>query len=258
LDYGVTFVIAGNVGEIQGGGKKVQTKLSCHVASLYFWYPSQKYESRLDDRIHACLDAGCDGVEISNGPLGVLDWQPAKETLSRLRRDDVVLTFHAELDDSIGASIAEMEKKLTSLALPIYNIVFHPVELLSYNLSQLPWPTSIENMDSKASWGQTYRDVSLAMTNSGSVGFTYDTAHAMECNPVDFSLLFPPMEVHLSVSLWNGVSGANHVVTNGQSSFPYIPTGSSLVVLEGIMSDKEALVREIEYVREMLVKRGFS
>jgi len=236
----------------------MQTKLACHTASLYFWYSDQEYVSHLDDRIHACLDAGCDGVEISNGVFGILDWQPAKETLSRLRRPEVVLTIHAEL--AAGVTVMDLTRKLAALALPVCNIVFHPTELLLLcDLSQLSWPVSIENMDSMASAWQTCWEVSQMMTSSHSTGFTYDTAHIMEnrINPMSFASLFPPTEVHLSISKWDGSSGTKYVMTNNQSWFPYIPSGTSLIVLEGVMPDREALEQEVEYVREMLSKRGF-
>ena len=218
--------------------------LIIHTASLYHLF--EPYEQTLDDRIHACLDAGLDGVEISNGP-SILTWQPRKDTVRRLR--DKVVTIHAEI--LWGITLDEWVKAILALPFPIANTVFHPEELTPRELMQLgnlPFPTSIENMDKSRDDWRTVQEVYNSL--GPGVGFCLDTAHADSNNlPIEhFTPLFVPAETHLSVTNYDHDKA--HVLVHEQpDDFPYIPSACPIVTIEGVVPSLDALDVEVELLR---------
>lgn len=231
--------------------------LIIHTTSLYYWWPN--YESHLDDRIHAALDAGLDGIEISNGP-SILTWQPDKETIERLKGK--VVTIHAEVGESFGVSLEALVKALTRLPFEIANVVFHPDELGAYELSQLgklPFPVSLENMDSCNGDYKTVSEVKRVMAPG--VGFTYDTAHAEEngLNTTHFTRALQPIETHLSLfnnedyyGLW-GYSTRHSLTHFAPDRFPEVPRGCPIVTIEGLVPpDMDILKDEVKFVRGQL------
>lgn len=218
--------------------------LIIHTASLYYLF--EPYEQTLDDRIHACLDAGLDGVEISNGP-SILTWRPCQDTVSRLR--DKIVTIHAEI--LWGITLDEWVKAILALPFKIANTVFHPEELTPdelCRLGDLPFPTSIENMDKSRDDWRTVQEVQ-ASTGRG-VGFCLDTAHA-ESNslPVEhFAPLFVPAETHLSITDYD--HNKAHVLTHQRpGDFPHVPSACPIVTIEGLVPDLDALGTEVEFLR---------
>lgn len=231
-------------------------KLIMHVASLYFWHPDD-YEERLDDRIHAALDAGLDGVEISNGVEGILTWRPHPDTLQRLR--NCTVTLHAELNPAIGFTLSRWLKAVSSLPFDISNATFHPDELEPedfVNLASLPFPASIENMDDTRPDWRTVDEVRKVMVPG--VNFTLDTAHA-ESNDLlitHFTPLFVPLETHLSIPNDNfyDVWQTPHALTQYRpDDFPDVPSACPIVTLEGVVpSDMDVLKDEVQFVRGKL------
>ena len=212
------------------------------TASLYLLYSD--YEATLDDRIRWIMASGADGVELSNGPTGILAWQPAPDVVQWLRC--AVVTVHAELDYRQGCTLERLAAKLSQLPFTIYNITFHPDELRSADwskLARLPWPVSIENMDAtRTNW----RSVSELQLPHG-VGLTLDLAHAAECNlsVEHFRPLFVPNVVHASAP------------TAWYHHTPYclapwqpieVPSGSPIMVLEGTVLAMPTIADEIGYV----------
>lgn len=221
--------------------------LIIHTASLYYLF--EPYEATLDERIHASLDAGLDGVEISNGP-NILTWRPHADTVRRLR--DKLVTVHAEI--LWGITLDEWVKAVQRLPFPIANTVFHPEELTPdelRGLADLPFPVSIENMDKSRSDWRTVQEVHAA-TGPG-VGFCYDTAHADSVNlPTEhFSPLFVPIETHLSVTDYD--HDRAHVLVHEQpGDFPHIPSACPIVTIEGLVPDLGALDNEVKFLRSRL------
>lgn len=224
------------------------TKITCHTASLYHMY-KEDYESTLDDRIHVCLDAGCDGVEISNGPRGILLWTPARDTVQRLA--DKTVTVHAELNNPTGYTLEKLMEKLYSLPFNIINVTFHPDELTANDvvaLGNAALPVSIENMDRTRNNWRTIDEVKSVMPRGS--GFTFDTAHSMEhgLGNDHFTELFVPRETHLSVS----TSDFGHHATHKFTDFPYVPSGCPIVVIEGVVLSASELKDEVTYIKENL------
>jgi len=220
--------------------------LIIHTASLYYLF--EPYEQTLDDRIHVCLDAGLDGVEISNGP-SILTWQPRADTVRRLRNKTV--TVHAEI--LWGITLAEWTKAIERLPFEIANTVFHPDELTSTELMQLgdlPFPTSIENMDRSRNDWCTVQEVQNAL--GANVGFCFDTAHAESNNlPVEhFAPLFPPSEVHLSITDYH-LERAHVLAYERPEDFPSIPA-CPIITIEGLVSNLDALNAEVKFLRSQL------
>ncbi len=221
--------------------------LIIHTASLYHLYPD--YEQTLDDRIHACLDFGLDGVEISNGP-SILTWQPHPDTVRRLR--DKVVTVHAEI--LWGITLDEWVAAILALPFKIANTVFHPEELTPDELLQLgdlPFPVSIENMDKSRNDWRTAQEVQDAL--GANVGFCFDTAHAESVDlPAEhFAPLFVPFETHLSVTDYD--NDRAHVLTYEQpDNFPHVPSACPIVTIEGVVPSFDALGAEIEFLRSKL------
>ncbi len=217
----------------------------CHTASLYDLFPN--YEASLDARIHTCLDADCDGIEISNGVQGILDWQPSRDTITRLQR--CIVTIHAELDTK--HSVLQLFDKLDSMPFQISNITYHPNELTNDDMLTLyvasKYPCSIENMDNTRSNWRTPQELYDFTTSD----WTFDTAHAMEFGLTygDFAkVLKPCREVHLSLSNAFG----KHLPTLGNPNwFPEVPD-CNLIVLEGRFASVASLKAEVMYVRGRL------
>lgn len=228
-------------------------ELIIHTASLYYWF--EPYEKTLDERIHACLDAGLDGVEISNGP-SILTWQPRRDTRRRLRNKTV--TIHAELYPHLGITLEEWVKAIQRLPFEISNTVFHPDELSPEQLpelARLPFPTSIENMDPTRSDWRTVQETQKAIYPG--VGFTLDTAHAADNNlPIShFEPLFVPAETHLSIPNDNYYDfNTAHAMTHlAPDSFPHVPSACPTVTIEGVVPlSIEALENEVQFVRSRL------
>lgn len=225
--------------------------LIMHTASLYYWFDN--YEATLDERIHAILDAGADGVELSNG-TGILSWQPAPETLERLKQ--VVVAIHAEVGARFGVKPEELKDVATRLP-NLSHIVFHPDELTpeeAQQLSDLPFYATLENMGGKVNQWQTADQLNPPV----GVGVTFDTAHAQESGVMVDSFKITPYEVHLSLTnqdyynLWGYRTG--HAMTQfDPDRFPEVPSASPIVTLEGLVPpDKDLLRDEIKFVRSKL------
>lgn len=223
-------------------------KLLYHTASLYQLYPAADYEATLDERISVILTAGADGVELSNGPRGILDWQPTPAIIKLLQK--VVVTIHAELDQNYR--IAQLVAKLKLLPFRIANITFHPDELLAedwFTLRQLPWPVSVENMDANRSNWCTPAE--LLNTIPQGVGLTLDTAHVAEHNLTvkDFRPLFTPQEMHLSTP----TPESHHTpYCLAPKQAIHVPSGCPISVLEGSVPDLQTIADEVNYVRNNL------
>lgn len=231
-------------------------KLIIHLASLYYWFDD--YEAHLDDRIHAALDAGLDGVEISNGP-SILAWQPAPETIERLK--DKLVTIHAETGPAFGVSLYDLTEAILRLPLEVANVTFHPDELTPNELRQLnklPFPASIENMDARRTDWRTAGEVRPAIYPG--VGFTFDTAHAEENGLalLHYTPMFAPVETHLSIPNkdYYGEWGYNtgHALTQFRpDEFPQVPSACPIVTLEGLVPpDMGVLREEVRFVRGRL------
>lgn len=221
--------------------------LIIHTASLYYLF--EPYKQTLDDRIHACLDAGLDGVEISNGP-SILTWDPHPDTIRRLR--DKTVTVHAEI--LWGITLDEWVKAILALPFEISNTVFHPEELTPGELTRLgslPFPASIENMDRTRDDWRTVSEVQDAL--GAGVGFCFDTAHAESVNlPAEhFSPLFVPIETHLSVTDYDHDKA--HILTcERPNDFPHVPSACPIVTIEGLVPSLDALEAEVEFLRSRL------
>lgn len=224
------------------------SKLIIHTASLYSLYPN--YEATLDHRIHTCLDAGLDGVEISNGP-SILAWRPRQDTVEHLQ--DKTITVHAEI--LWGIKLADWVKAVMSWPFKVANAVFHPEELTPHELTRLgdlPFPISLENMDKTRSGWRTVQEMQAVIDPD--VGFCLDTAHA-ESNglTVDhFAPLFMPVEIHLSITERNRA----HVLTHERpDDFPHVPPTCPIVCIEGVVPSLDALDREVKFLRSKLCQR---
>lgn len=221
--------------------------LIIHTASLYYLF--EPYEQTLDDRIHACLDAGLDGVEISNGP-SILTWSPHPDTVRRLR--DKTVTVHAEI--LWGITLDKWVKAIQALPFTIANTVFHPEELTPdelLRLGDLPFPASIENMDKSRNNWRTVKEVHAAL--GPGVGFTLDTAHAESNNlPIrEFERCMSPVETHLSVTDYDHDKA--HVLTcERPNDFPHVPSACPIVTIEGVVPSLDALETEVEFLRSRL------
>jgi len=225
------------------------------TGSLYYWF--DPYEQTLDERIHTALDAGADGVEISNGP-SILTWRPRRDTVRRLR--DKLVTVHAEILWSI--TLDEWTKAVSRLPWHIANTVFHPDELTPRELpalAGLPFPASIENMDPTRDDWRTVGEMQRVIYPG--VGFTLDTAHAEDNRlPVEhFSPLFVPQETHLSISNdhyydADGIQASHALSHFRPDDFPHVPSACPIVTLEGVVpaGDVDALEAEIDFVKENL------
>lgn len=230
----------------------MKQKLIIHTASLYYWF--EPYEAHLDDRIHAALDAGLDGVEISNGPA-IATWKPNRDTTRRLK--DKTATLHAEFSDHL--KLPELAKIIKALPFAIQNVVIHPDELPQDELKTLidfPYPVSIENMDSRNPQWKT--DKSLRPLTR-KLGFCYDTAHAMEngLGLKDFSVT--PNETHLSIPNFGNFYDewgwkTYHALTQfAPDKFPEITSSCPIITLEGLVPpDPDMLQDEIAFVKERL------
>lgn len=232
------------------------TKVLIHTASLYYWFPD--YEKHLDDRIHAALDAGLDGVEISNGP-SMINWKPALETVERLKNKTVCI--HAEIGESFGVSLNELIESLNKLPFQVSNLVIHPDELTPAelaNLHQITFPVSLENMDSHCDNWRLPSELSAVVNVD--IGLTFDTAHAEE-NGLSFAdfLSFSPVETHLSIANtedfyrdW-GYSTHHALTVFRPDNFPQVPRACPIITLEGLVPpDKDMLKYEIDFVKSKL------
>lgn len=225
------------------------TKLLIHTASLF------QFGGTLDDKIHLALDAGLDGVELSDGP-DIIDWKPLKETVHRLH--DFAVTVHAELYPNLGVTLVKWTKAISQLPWRILNATFHPDELYSDEfalLPQLPFPCSIENMDATRYDWRTCEEVSRVMYRG--VGLTLDTAHAEEngLTIYAFEPLFLPHEMHLSASSSNvaGYDYSHSLVHLRPDDVPRIVSGCPLTVLEGVVPlGGTFLEDEVKFVRRKL------
>ncbi|MHC4230620.1 MAG: hypothetical protein ACYSW0_24555 [Planctomycetota bacterium] len=232
----------------------MDTRLIIHTASLYYWF--SPYEQTLDERIHAALDAGFDGVEISNGP-SILTWRPRRDTIRRLH--DKAFAVHAELYPALGVTLQEWTKAVKRLPFEMANAVFHPDELHPLQLpelAQLPFPASIENMDAGRDDWRTA--VELQRNIWPGVGFTFDTAHANEncLNLHHFATLPAPRETHLSLVPQDGyfdIQTAHAMTHLYPDNFPIIPSSCPLVTVEGVIpASVDLLETELDYVREKI------
>lgn len=226
-------------------------KIIVHTASLYFWQSEDEYTKKLDERIHAILDAGADGVEISNGP-GIMTWSPAPETIRRLR--DKTVTIHAEL--FWGITLDKLAEIIRRLPFNIKNVIFHPDELIDFEkLSDFPFPASIENMDPTRDDWRTVEEVQKVIRPG--IGFTLDTAHAEDNDlPIShYKPLFIPVETHLSIKNEGYYPDYNtpHALTQFRpDDFPQVPSACPIVTIEGVVPpDIDILKDEIEFVRKM-------
>jgi hypothetical protein len=219
----------------------MKANLIIHTASLYYWFTP--YEQTLDDRIHTALDAGFDGVEISNGP-SILTWRPRRDTVRRLR--DKTVTVHAEI--LWGITLNEWMKAVQRLPFEIANTVFHPDELRPNQLpelARLPFPASIENMDAGRKDWRTAPEVQRSIYPG--VGFTFDTAHASEngLTARHFAAQGTPNETHLS-ALPQGD------YFNIQTA-PHVPSSCPIVTVEGVIPNSvDLLETEVGFVKERL------
>jgi hypothetical protein len=225
-----------------------------HTASLYYWYEPYETHLHLEERIHAALDAGFDGVEISNGP-SIIDFAPSKETISRLRKS--ILTLHAEFYDSLR--LPELLKFIQSFPVEIDNIIVHPDELSIAELKmlpELPFHVSLENMDSRHPQWST--ESTLKPYISG-LDFCYDTAHARE-NELDYrNFSFSPGETHVSIpnegNYYNDLGWETyHAMTQfAPDKFPSVPSSCPIITIEGLIPpDQQALKDELDFVKSKL------
>ena len=209
----------------------------------------------MEEQIRACLQAGADGVEISNGPE-ILNWLPSPEIVSLLK--DKTLTIHAELVG--GVTLDTLAYFIRGLPFTVENVTFHPDELSETDLkllSSLPFKASIENMDVARSNWRTVEEVK-AVIEPG-VGFTLDTAHVQsnDLSISQFAPLFVPVETHLSNdnSFMYDTYGykVHHVPTHfTPDDFPDVPRACLIVTLEGVMPNFNALKNEIDFVKGRL------
>lgn len=227
------------------------------TCSLYGWYKPRDYEKHLDERIHAILDAGADGVEISNGP-SILTWRPRRNTVRRLRNKTV--TIHAEI--LWGITLDEWAAAIQRLPFKIANTVFHPDELTPEQLpllADLPFPASIENMDTTRDDWHTVKEMQHILYPG--VGFTLDVAHAEENDlPVShFKPLFIPAETHLSLASspdpdYYDFDCAHALTHLDPGDFPHVPSGCPIVTIEGVVPPSvDTLATEVEFVRSKLL-----
>jgi hypothetical protein len=231
----------------------MKRKILIHTASLYYWFTP--YEKHLDDRIHTALDAGFDGVEISNGP-SILDWTPAAETRTRLKNKTI--TLHAEIYDTLR--LPELVRIIESLPFQIHNVVIHPDELTLDELRVLPclpFQVSLENLDSRSPQWSTNEELEKHL---GGLGLCYDTAHAIETGISfsDFNII--PSETHLSLPNhpdnhyskfgWD----TRHSMTQFEpDKFPAVPSGCPMIVSEGLAPvDTDLLKSELDFIRSCL------
>jgi sugar phosphate isomerase/epimerase len=231
------------------------TDILVQTMSLFLVF--EPYEATLDDRIHAALDAGADGVELSNGPA-ITVWRPSRATARRLRGKTV--TVHAELYPRRGVTLDEWADAVAAWPFDVANAVFHADELTPKQLRELaglPFPVSLENMDPSRDDWRTVGEMRRALPPGA--GFTLDVCHAEECGlPVShFKPLFPPAETHLSVfndaDYYGGEIITSHALTHLRpGDFPHIPHGCPIVVLEGVMPTLSAMEEEIEFVKSKL------
>jgi hypothetical protein len=235
--------------------------LILHTCSLYPMYSSNEaYETHdaLEERIHLALDAGLDGVELSNGP-SLLTWQPTKETLKRL--EGKVVTIHAEIYHRLGIGLKEWLEGILALPLQIANATFHPDELDPHELTQLsaiPLPVAIENMDKRRPTDLCFPIGVKRLVGKG-VGLTYDTAHSEEhgLNWQNYEPLFAPIisETHLSIPNdgYYGEVQTGHALTMFRpGAFPVVPSSSPIVCLEGLVTGVDMLKEEVDFARKML------
>lgn len=236
--------------------------LIIHTCSFYQLYNGDAdYErhDHLEERIHLALDCGLDGVELSNGP-SLLTWQPTKETLKRL--EGKVVTIHAEVYHRLGIGLKEWLEGILRLPLTIANVVFHPDELDPHELAQLstlPFPVSIENMDKRRPADLCYPIGVKRLTSKG-VGLTYDTAHSEEwgMNWDDYRPVFAaPVETHLSIPNFGyydeqGWQTGHALTVFRPNRFPVVPSSSPIVTLEGVVPSPEMLKEEVRFVRGQL------
>ena len=224
-----------------------------HTASLCYW------QGNLDDRIHAILDAGADGVELSYGP-SIIYWKPARETILRLR--DKLVTLHAEIYNELGITLDAWTDAMKRLPWQITNATFHPNELYPEDLTRLlnlPFPISIENMDiDKVGWRTPQEIKQIMMPN---ISLTLDVNHAEE-NGIQVSDFYtlPIKEVHVSVVnkdyYINLGYKTKHAMTQLRpDSFPVVPTECSIIVIEGLVPpDMDILRSEIDFVRDRMTR----
>ena len=225
------------------------TKLLIHTASLF------QFDGTLDDKIHLALDAGLDGIEISDGP-NIIDWQPTQDTVSRLHSS--VVTVHAELYPHLGITLMVWVKAIVKLPWRILNATFHPDELQPHEfaiLPRLPFPCSIENMDKARDDWRTCDEVRQAIYPG--VGLTLDTAHTEEngLTIYAFEPLFLPREMHLSASSSSVPDyDYNHALVHLRpDDVPQIVSGCPLVTLEGVVPlGGTFLEDEVKFVRRMI------
>ena len=224
------------------------TALLLHTASLFLW------DLPLDDRIHLALDAGLDGVEISDGP-GIVNWQPHPETVRRLRRH--VATVHAELFPEQGITLGVWAEAIARLPIQWRNAVFHPDELGADDfarLADLPFPASIENMDPTRDDWRTVDEVRRVLVPG--VGLTLDTAHTEEngLSVESFRPLFIPQEMHLSAAEVDYYDYNHALVHLRPDAPPQVVSGCPLVTLEGVVpAGGTFLADEVRFVREAIL-----
>lgn len=228
------------------------TKLLIHTASLF------QFGGTLDDKIHLALDAGLDGVEISDGP-NITNWKPEKETINRLHGSAV--TFHAELYPHLGITLSKWVETILKLPWEILNVTFHPNELQPDEFAMLPYlpfPCSIENMDATHMDWRTFYEVQKVIRPG--VGLTFDTAHAEENRvaPDTFKSLFAPREMHLSAS-GSDVPDYDYghaLVHLRPDNPPQIISGCPLITLEGVVPPDGAFLEdEVRFVKEGMVQK---
>ena len=215
------------------------------TGSLFQW------PDTFDAKIHAILDAGADGVELIPD---LRTWQPAPETVARLRNRPV--TIHGELYPDRGITLAVWAALVARLPFRFLNAVFHPDELAPGDLAalaRLPFPASIENMDPRRDDWRTVDEVQRFLMPAPHVGWTLDTAHVEEngLEVESFRPLFAPRETHLSAA-HASYYDFNHALVHLRpaSEFPYVPSGCPLVTLEGVVPVGGTwLEDEVEYVR---------
>lgn len=233
-----------NKTRIQGTG---QTERKILVSTASVWDCAKD----LDSAITLILESGADGVEIVAG-MEFCNFPPSLFLEYEFLASHAV-TLHAELHPKQGLTLRAWELTARRFPFKISNTVFHPDELEPRdfeNLSRLPFPVSIENMDSSRKNWRTADEVRTVLRPG--VGFTLDTAHA-EANGLSlesFECLGTPSEIHLS----KAVPGGGHSLTMYfPSDFPSLPSGCRLIVLEGQVTDGPAQLRdEIEFVRSAL------
>lgn len=225
-------------------------KLLIHTASLYYWFTP--YEDHLDDRIHAALDAGFDGVEISNGS-SILNWTPRPETIRRLKNK--LVTLHAEF--STFLHLPELIRLIETFPFNLSNIVIHPDELTPREFERLKFiqaPISLENLDGRATG---WNDPQVLNKHLRGLRLCYDTAHAMETGANFSDFASSPIETHLSLPNSPQNHYANfgwetrHAMTQFEpDNWPAVPSACPLIVSEGLAPVDPYLLRgEREFIQ---------